>query len=48
MVTVDPGYLTAPQAADALGVTRPTLYAYASRGQLRSEPIPGRPKQRRY
>ena len=36
----DPYYLTAQQAADALGVTRATLYAYASRGQLRSEPLP--------
>lgn len=44
----DPRYLTATQAAGALGVTLPTLYAYASRGQLRSEPAPGRPKARRY
>jgi citrate synthase len=41
-------YLTAQQAADALGVTPATLYAYASRGQLRSEPIPGRPRAHRY
>jgi citrate synthase len=41
-------YLTARQAAEALGVTRPTLYAYASRGQLRSELVPGRPRERRY
>src|SRR6266851_2778486 len=41
-------YLTAQQAADALGVTAATLYAYTSRGQLRSEPIPGRPRERRY
>jgi citrate synthase len=41
-------FLTATQAADALGVTRATLYAYASRGQLRSEPIPGLPRDRRY
>jgi citrate synthase len=41
-------YLTAPQAADALGVTRATLYAYTSRGQLRSEPVAGRPRERRY
>ena len=43
-----PYYLTAQQAADALGVTRPTLYAYISRGQLRSEPVSGRPRERRY
>jgi citrate synthase len=43
-----PYYLTAQQAADALGVTRATLYAYTSRGQLRSEPVSGRPRERRY
>jgi citrate synthase len=41
-------YLTATQAAETLGVTRPTLYAYVSRGLLRSEPVPHRPKERRY
>ena len=41
-------HLTAAQAAQTLGITRATLYAYASRGQLRSEPVPGRPKERRY
>jgi citrate synthase len=41
-------FLTARQAADALGVTRATLYAYASRGQLRSEPVPGQTRERRY
>jgi citrate synthase len=41
-------YLTAKQAADALGVTKATLYAYASRGQLRSEPAPAHPRERRY
>ena len=41
-------YLTAAQAAAALGVTRATLYAYTSRGQLRSESTPGRSKERRY
>ena len=41
-------FLTAQQAAAALGVTSATLYAYTSRGQLRSEPIPGRPRERRY
>jgi excisionase family DNA binding protein len=29
-------YLSADEAADALGVKRETLYAYASRGRLRS------------
>ena len=40
--------MTAAQAAAALGVTRATLYAYASRGQLRSEHVPGRTRERRY
>jgi citrate synthase len=36
-VTIDGvGYLTAPEAAEALGVKLQTLYAYASRGKLRS------------
>src|SRR5580765_2178213 len=41
-------YLTAAQAAHALGITRATLYAYTSRGQLRSEPVAGRTRERRY
>jgi citrate synthase len=43
-----PSYLTAKQAANALGVSLATLYAYTSRGQLRSEPVPGEPRARRY
>src|SRR5262245_26027524 len=45
---VDRRFLSARQAADALGVTRATLYAYASRGQIQSEPVPGDPRSRRY
>lgn len=41
-------YLTAKQAAEALRVALPTLYAYTSRGQLQSEPVPGRPREHRY
>jgi len=41
-------HLTSQEAADALGVTRATLYAYTSRGQLRSDPVPGQPRERRY
>ena len=41
-------YLTAAEAAEALGVTRATLYAYASRGQLQSSEVPGHPRERRY
>lgn len=40
-------YITADEAARWLGVSRATLYAYVSRGLLRSEPIPGS-KARRY
>ena len=31
-----------------LGITLATLYAYTSRGQLHSEPVPGSPRERRY
>lgn len=48
MMTSEERHLTAREAADALGVTRATLYAYTSRGQLRSEPVPGQPRERRY
>jgi citrate synthase len=41
-------YLTARQAAESLGVTRATLYAYTSRGQLRSEAVVGDSRERRY
>jgi citrate synthase len=41
-------FLTAQEAAAELGVSLATLYAYASRGMLRSEPVPGEPRARRY
>src|SRR4051794_40740743 len=41
-------FLTAPEAAAELGISLATLYAYASRGMLRSEPVPGDPRARRY
>ncbi len=41
-------YLTAADAARALGVRQATLYAYVSRGLLRSEPVPSRTRERRY
>ncbi|MEM7349383.1 MAG: citrate/2-methylcitrate synthase [Acidobacteriota bacterium] len=44
----DERYLSAREAADELGVTLPTLYAYASRGRLRSEAVPGNPRAKRY
>ena len=40
-------YLTARQAADRLGVKLDTLYAYVSRGRLRSLTVPGT-RERRY
>lgn len=41
-------YLTAQEAAEALSVSAPTLYAYVSRGLIRSEPIEGSKRARRY
>src|SRR4026208_1838355 len=41
-------YLTAPEAAKQLGVSLPTLYAYVSRGLIRSEADGNIQKQRRY
>jgi citrate synthase len=41
-------YLSAKAAAEELGVTLQTLYAYVSRGLLRSEPEPGQTRRRRY
>lgn len=41
-------YLTAEEAAEELGISRATLYAYVSRGMIRSEPMPGDPRARRY
>lgn len=41
----DGGYLTAREAAAALGVTPATLYAYVSRGLVRSEATGGRARR---
>jgi citrate synthase len=41
-------FLSAQEAAAELGISLATLYAYASRGMLRSEPVPGDPRARRY
>jgi citrate synthase len=43
----DHRYLTASEAAEALGITPATLYAYVSRGLIRSESA-GDKRQRRY
>ncbi|HEX5180360.1 MAG TPA: citrate synthase family protein [Gemmatimonadaceae bacterium] len=40
--------LSAAEAARALGVARPTLYAYVSRGLIRSQPGPRPSRARRY
>lgn len=47
-VLKDERFMTAQEAAAALGVATQTLYAYASRGMLRSESVPGQPRTRRY
>lgn len=41
-------WLTAVEATKRLGITRATLYAYVSRGLLRSSAVPGQPRERRY
>src|SRR6476661_3261389 len=45
---MDERFLTAQEAAAELGISLATLYAYASRGMLRSEPSPGESRARRY
>jgi citrate synthase len=41
-------YLNAAEAAAMLGISRGTLYAYVSRGLVRSEAHPDAPRKRRY
>jgi citrate synthase len=41
-------WLTSQEAAKRLGVSRPTLYAYVSRGLVHSTPSPDHPHARRY
>lgn len=43
-----PTWLSSEEAASRLGVSRATLYAYVSRGLVRSQAAPGDPRQRRY
>lgn len=45
---MDERFLSSEEAAGALGVSLPTLYAYVSRGMLRSEPSPSDTRARRY
>jgi citrate synthase len=41
-------WVSASQATDLLGVSRATLYAYVSRGRIRSEATAGKTRNRRY
>jgi citrate synthase len=41
-------WIAAADAARLLGVSRPTLYAYVSRGFIRSQPAPGSSRRRTY
>jgi citrate synthase len=47
-MTRDPLWMTAAEASRQLSVTRATLYAYVSRGYIRSEARPGASRDRRY
>jgi citrate synthase len=43
-----PAWIDAEDAIALLGISRATLYAYVSRGRIRSEPVPGPSRRRRY
>jgi citrate synthase len=47
-MTTKNAWIAAPEAARALGVTRATLYAYVSRGHVRSQPGGGTTRERQY
>jgi len=47
-MTSQHSWIDAADAAHALGVSRTTLYAYVSRGFIRSQPRPGSPRDRIY
>ena len=40
-MTIPPAWMTAAEAAGALRVSLATLYAYVSRGFIRSQSMPG-------
>jgi len=46
--TAKPAWVDADEATELLGVSRATLYAYVSRGRIRSESTPGSTRRRRY
>jgi citrate synthase len=41
-------FLSSNEVVERLGISKSTLYAYVSRGLIRSEPVPGSPRTRRY
>src|SRR5262245_40766446 len=47
-MTADASWMSAADACRALAVTAPTLYAYVSRGLVRSVATAGRSRSRRY
>jgi citrate synthase len=47
-VTSRESWIGAEAAAKLLGVSRATLYAYVSRGHIRSQPLPGSSRERSY
>ena len=47
-MSADPPWMSAAEASQALGVRRATLYAYVSRGYIRSQPTPGPSRERSY
>jgi citrate synthase len=48
MISSQPPWIAAVEAATLLGVNRATLYAYVSRGHIRSQAVPGSPRARSY
>jgi len=48
MKTENPAWVSATEAIEMLGVSRATLYAYVSRGRIRSEATAGKTRNRRY
>ena len=48
MKATKPAWIDADAAVALLGVSRATLYAYVSRGRIRSEAAPGSTRKRRY
>src|SRR6266513_3533984 len=47
-MSLDHGWISAADASRVLRVSRATLYAYVSRGYVRSQALPGSSRERRY